>query len=80
MSGGGFPRRGGGIRSLEVTNVKTEKSEKPTEAPPALCIVLPDGKKARLDPALVEREKLKAGMLSPFTRLPIMADDPPAAG
>jgi len=42
---------------------------------PELAILLPDGRKVRLSRDVVERERIEAGTLTPFTRLPIVLLD-----
>jgi hypothetical protein len=46
-------------------------TEKPSP-PPELAVILPDGRKVRIDPDVVQRERLGAGMKTPFSQLPIV--------
>ena len=52
--------------------VSKEESASNSCLPPDLAILMPDGNKVRLSRDVVEREHLKAGMRTPFTRLPIV--------
>ena len=51
----------------------TEPAEEKAQEPVLeLAVLLPNGKKDRIDPAIARRESLRPGTWTPFTRLPIV--------